>query len=87
MIIYASVAKRLWPELMALWETKGKVNTVTTYDETVQDSGFLRFHPKYIYFSNRGDFRVRGKPHEYRRVSLFGAEIVDIYGGRYGKTE
>lgn len=74
MIIYASVARRLWPELMASWETMGKVNTVTTYDKAVLGSGFLRFRPESVQFSKRGDFRVRCKPRDYRRVSLFGAE-------------
>lgn len=70
MIIYASVAKRLWPELMEFWEEKGKVIHVTTYDEVVQDSGFLRFSPESVQFADRGDFRVRGKPHRYRKISL-----------------
>lgn len=79
MIIYASVATRLWPDLMASWEAKGKVNHVTTYDQVVQDSGFLRFSPESVQFADRRDFRVRGKPHEYRKISLFASETTDLY--------
>lgn len=70
MIIYASVARRLWPDLMASWEGKGKVNHVTTYEEIVQDSGFLLFSPKSVQFADRSDLRVLGKPYQYRQVSL-----------------
>ncbi len=39
MKIYASVAKDLWPDLIEFATIKGKVNTVTTHDEAIQDGG------------------------------------------------
>lgn len=82
MIIFASVAQQLWPGLMEFAEKTGEVNTVTTYDEAVQESGYLRFTPISVQFSSRGDMRVPAALKTHRKLSLMGSETIDYYSKR-----
>lgn len=75
--LHVSVAQRLWPELMEFAEKSGVVHSVDIYLSNVKESGFLRFCPMAINFTNRSPKRVPSSFKLYRKVSLDNSQELD----------